>query len=98
MLTSFINKIYPINPICLRVDIATNFFKSGSTTAITPAKKDNKTVARQKNKDKLVFISILLKNLEIMYNPAVTKVEEWTNAETGVGAAMAAGSHAEKGI
>lgn len=30
--------------------------------------------------------------------PAVTKVEECTNAETGVGAAIAAGSHAEKGI
>lgn len=26
------------------------------------------------------------------YTPAVTKVEEWTNALTGVGAAMAAGS------
>lgn len=30
--------------------------------------------------------------------PAVTKVEEWTRAETGVGAAIAAGSQAEKGI
>jgi len=30
--------------------------------------------------------------------PAVTKVDEWTKAETGVGAAMAAGSHAENGI
>jgi hypothetical protein len=28
----------------------------------------------------------------------VTKVEEWTRAETGVGAAIAAGSQAEKGI
>lgn len=32
------------------------------------------------------------------YTPAVTSVEEWTSAETGVGAAMAAGSHAENGI
>jgi hypothetical protein len=32
------------------------------------------------------------------YTPAVTKVEEWTNADTGVGAAMAAGNQAEKGI
>lgn len=32
------------------------------------------------------------------YTPAVTKVEEWTSAETGVGAAIAAGSQAEKGI
>ena len=30
--------------------------------------------------------------------PAVTKVEECTNAETGVGAAIAAGNHLEKGI
>jgi len=32
------------------------------------------------------------------YTPAVTRVEEWTKAETGVGAAIAAGNHAEKGI
>ena len=32
------------------------------------------------------------------YTPAVTKVEEWTNADTGVGAAIAAGNHAENGI
>ena len=30
--------------------------------------------------------------------PAVTRVDEWTKAETGVGAAIAAGSHLEKGI
>jgi hypothetical protein len=28
----------------------------------------------------------------------VTKVEEWTNEDTGVGAAIAAGSQAENGI
>lgn len=32
------------------------------------------------------------------YTPAVTRVEEWTRAETGVGAAIAAGNQAEKGI
>ena len=32
------------------------------------------------------------------YTPAVTKVDECTRAETGVGAAIAAGSQAEKGI
>lgn len=31
------------------------------------------------------------------YTPAVTKVEEWTRAEIGVGADIAAGSQAEKG-
>jgi hypothetical protein len=35
---------------------------------------------------------------KIKYTPAVTKVEEWTRADTGVGAAMAAGSQALKGI
>jgi hypothetical protein len=30
-------------------------------------------------------------------NPAVTNVDEWTNAEIGVGAAIAAGNHTEKG-
>lgn len=34
----------------------------------------------------------------IKYTPAVTKVEECTKAETGVGAAIAAGSQAENGI
>jgi hypothetical protein len=32
------------------------------------------------------------------YTPAVTKVEEWTEAETGVGAAIAAGNQEENGI
>ena len=32
------------------------------------------------------------------YTPAVTKVDEWTKADTGVGAAIAAGNQAEKGI
>jgi hypothetical protein len=30
--------------------------------------------------------------------PAVTRVEEWTKEDTGVGAAIAAGNHAENGI
>lgn len=33
----------------------------------------------------------------IRYTPAVTKVDEWTKDDTGVGAAIAAGSHALKG-
>jgi len=32
------------------------------------------------------------------YTPAVTSVEECTSADTGVGAAMAAGNQAENGI
>jgi hypothetical protein len=34
----------------------------------------------------------------IRNTPAVTSVDEWTSAETGVGAAIAAGSHLENGI
>jgi len=37
-------------------------------------------------------------NRKSKYTPAVTSVEECTKEETGVGAAMAAGSQAEKGI
>lgn len=33
----------------------------------------------------------------IKNNPDVTRVEEWTKAEIGVGAAMAIGSQGEKG-
>lgn len=45
----------------------------------------------------LLFSKIKLKRIN-KYTPAVTKVEEWTKAETGVGAAIAAGNHDEKGI
>jgi hypothetical protein len=37
-------------------------------------------------------------NRIIKYTPAVTRVDEWTKADTGVGAAIAAGSQAENGI
>ena len=40
---------------------------------------------------------IIKLNRIIKQTPAVTKVEECTSAETGVGAAIAAGNHAEKG-
>jgi hypothetical protein len=40
----------------------------------------------------------ILLNRNKRYTPAVTKVEECTREDTGVGAAMAAGNHAEKGI
>lgn len=39
-----------------------------------------------------MFISRIRRN-----TPAVTSVEEWTRAEIGVGAAIAAGNHAENG-
>lgn len=46
--------------------------------------------------DKFMLIIIMFIRIN-KYTPAVTNVEEWTKAETGVGAAIAAGSHAEKG-
>ena len=46
-----------------------------------------------------MFILMMIMFIRISkYTPAVTRVEEWTSADTGVGAAMAAGSHAENGI
>lgn len=36
-------------------------------------------------------------NRIIKYTPAVTKVDEWTSAEIGVGAAIAIGNQAENG-
>lgn len=42
------------------------------------------------------FKKILLKRI-IRKTPAVTRVEEWTKEETGVGAAIAAGNQEEKG-
>jgi hypothetical protein len=51
---------------------------------------NNKIVLSQHLKDGLKRIN--------KYTPAVTKVEECTKAETGVGAAMAAGNQEEKGI
>ncbi len=43
------------------------------------------------------LVTKLLKRYR-MNVPPVTSVDEWTSVETGVGAAIAAGSHLEKGI
>lgn len=48
------------------------------------------TLPRQ---DKMRILNRMRRN-----TPAVTNVDEWTNADTGVGAAIAAGSQEEKGI
>jgi len=45
------------------------------------------------NKEGLFWLNRITK-----YTPAVTRVDECTRAETGVGAAIAAGSHAQNGI
>ena len=83
-----------ISPNCLRVERATIFFMSVSVKAETLA--INMVIMPITSKNSLKEI-IGLKRIT-RYTPAVTKVEECTKADTGVGAAIAAGNHAEKGI
>lgn len=81
-----------INPKCLRVDKATTFFKSFSSRAINPAKI---IVINPLTNIIILIEAIEEKNLEnrITKNtPAVTRVEECTSEEIGVGAAIAAGN------
>jgi len=82
-----------INPSWLSVDIATTFLRSVSKQADTPA---NTIVTMQINLITLIFKNIILKRINT-YTPAVTRVEEWTKEDTGVGAAIAAGNQAENG-
>jgi len=82
-----------IIPSCLKVDKAMTFFMSVSQTAPTLAiniVKDDTPINKTLEATQLRRI--------IKYTPAVTKVEECTKADTGVGAAIAAGSQIEKGI
>jgi hypothetical protein len=83
-----------ISPSCLRVERATIFFISVSVKAENLAINIVNMPINNKNSLKEI---IGLKRI-IKYTPAVTKVEECTKADTGVGAAIAAGSHDEKGI
>ena len=63
-----------------------------------PAIKRVKTEINKSNGLKLLHVFKNGKNRINKKTPAVTNVEECTRAETGVGAAIAAGSHLEKGI
>lgn len=81
-----------INPICLNVDKAIIFFISFSLTAFIPLTNiDNKH--KLTIKFEFVFVKKLLIKRNIINNPAVTRVELWTIAEIGVGAAIAIGNH-----
>jgi len=84
-----------INPNCLSVDRATTFFPSTSIKAAILAKI--KVVAPTIKRIQHRYILICL-NRTNNQTPAVTKVELCTRALTGVGAAIAAGSHLVKGI
>jgi len=86
-----------IKPNCLSVDNATTFLKSVSKAALAPA------IIKVNNLIIIIIVIICLfkrkfeENRITIKTPAVTNVEEWTNAEIGVGAAIAAGSHLLKG-
>lgn len=86
-----------ITPNWLRVDRATIFFMSISVRAAMPAISIVAVPTQYRYWEACLSVSQWLYRT-IKYTPAVTKVEECTRADTGVGAAMAAGSHAEKGI
>lgn len=81
--------------ICLRVDKAMIFLRSCSQFADIPAYN---AVIVDDNKIIIIEIGWIWFMIRINKNtPAVTRVDECTKAEIGVGAAIAAGSQAEKG-
>jgi hypothetical protein len=76
------------------VDKAIIFFKSISKFALIPDINIVQTeIINKINLTPIKFLKRINK-----YTPAVTNVDEWTNEDTGVGAAIAAGNQAEKGI
>lgn len=91
-----IPKIVNISPSCLKVDKAITFFKSASKLATQPAANIVNKPALSTKGWRLVCVIKELNRIT-KNTPAVTKVDECTKAETGVGAAMAAGNQAEKG-
>lgn len=92
----FIIKITIINLIWLKVENAIIFFKSNSIIAIIlPI---NIVVTETIIIIVLKFLLIVKGSIRInKITPAVTSVDEWTKEDTGVGAAIALGSHVEKG-
>lgn len=85
-----------IIPNWLSVDKAIIFLRSYSKFATSP--DINIVNVETNNKKDLELKSNVFENRIRRYTPAVTRVDEWTRADTGVGAAIAAGSQAEKGI
>jgi len=84
-----------IIPNCLKVDNAITFFKSDSKT---PQMLEHNIVKTPLQKIKYKLSAKIKSNMRNKKKtPAVTKVDEWTSEETGVGAAIAKGSHLEKG-
>lgn len=85
-----------ITPSWLKVDNATTFFISFSNKAeiLAPIIVNTPIIKSSLLQEKH---SLIHEWRISKYTPAVTNVEEWTNAETGVGAAIAAGNHALNG-
>jgi hypothetical protein len=86
-----------IKPNCLNVDKAIIFLKSVSNIAEKAEINIVRLEIKPIKKEIFSFLKIIEEKRIIRNTPAVTKVEEWTKAETGVGAAIAAGSHLLKG-
>lgn len=91
-------RVESITPSWLRVDRATIFFRSCSTMADIPAISIVRVARRRRVGEKRGSVESRGWNRNRRNTPAVTRVEEWTRAETGVGAAIAAGSQLENGI
>ena len=82
--------------ICLIVEKATIFFISISELAKRPPIKKVKNLMERRIKI-MPWTSIKLSSFKTRKIPAVTRVEECTIAEIGVGADIAAGSQDESG-
>lgn len=86
-----------ITPSWLSVEYATIFFISVSKRAVSAAISMVRQLIVKRVK---LYIGICWRvgaRRIIRKTPAVTKVDEWTRAETGVGAAIAMGSQGENG-
>jgi len=83
-----------MRPSWLRVDSAITFLRLVSEIALQLAKK----AVKDPKSFRISKFSALNGVFLIRYTPLVTRVDEWTKALTGVGAAMALGSQAQKGI
>lgn len=88
-----------MRPSWLKVERATIFLKSSSNRPPVPA--ITMVAAPVRSMISVLRLHVVLRwslNRSSIKIPAVTKVEECTKEDTGVGAAIAAGSHLEKGI
>ena len=83
-----------INLSCDKVDRAISFLASRQYIALTPLNNRVKldTIIKGVEISKIDLLKLNKRN-----TPAVTRVDEWTKDETGVGAAIASGNHLTQG-